>query len=210
MINDMLYATSLEAKVMKPEIEGLDLVEFLNGHKASYSILLDKQIDLNWSYPADLPKMKTDERKLKQILQNLISNAIKFTERGTVTVSARYEPHNGEVQFRVADTGVGIPDQMRSIIFEKFRQGDSSGTRAYGGVGLGLYIVKNFVELLGGKIEVESELGRGSSFIITLPIEPPVAVQTGAPRTESAFSRTIHSSDGANRSSVVGYQSSLS
>jgi two-component system, OmpR family, sensor histidine kinase VicK len=210
MINDMLYATSLEAKVMKPEIENLDLVEFLDGLKASYSILLDKQIDLNWSYPADLPKMKSDERKLKQILQNLISNAIKFTDRGTVTVSARYEPHNGEVQFRVADTGVGIPEQMRNIIFEKFRQGDSSGTRAYGGVGLGLYIVKNFVELLDGRIEVESELGRESTFIITLPIEPPAAIQTGAPRTESEFPPTIHSSDGAERSSVVGYQSSLS
>jgi len=195
MINDMLYATSLEAKVMKPEIEDFDLVEFFKGLKASYSILLDKQIDLTWSYPANLPKMKTDERKLKQIFQNLISNAIKFTDRGTVTVSARYEPHNGEVQFRVADTGVGIPDQMHSVIFEKFRQGDSSGTRAFGGVGLGLYIVKNFVELLGGKIEVESELGTGSTFIITLPIEPPVAVQTGAPRTTPP---------------VVGHQSSLS
>jgi len=152
MINDMLYATSLEAKVMEPEIDDFDLVEFLNGLKASYSILLDKQIELNWSYPANLPRMKSDERKLKQIFQNLISNAIKFTERGTVTVSARYEPQSGEVEFIVADTGVGIPDQMRSIIFEKFRQGDGSGTRSYGGVGLGLYIVKNFVELLDGRI----------------------------------------------------------
>jgi signal transduction histidine kinase len=148
------------------------LVEFFDGLKASYSILLDKQIDLNWSYPANLPKMKSDERKLKQIFQNLISNAIKFTERGAVTVSARHELHTGEVKFRVADTGVGIAEQMRSIIFEKFRQGDGSDTRAYGGVGLGLYIVKNFVELLDGTIEVESELGKGSVFIITLPIKP--------------------------------------
>jgi signal transduction histidine kinase len=212
MINDMLYATSLEAKVMEPEIENLDLVEFFNGLKASYSILLDKQIDLNWSYPADLPKMKTDERKLKQILQNLISNAIKFTDRGTVTVSARHEPHNGGVQFRVTDTGVGIPDQMRSVIFEKFRQGDSSGTRAYGGVGLGLYIVKNFVELLDGRIQVESELGTGSTFLITLPIEAPVAVQTGALRTGPEFSPAIHSGVAgvANHAPVVGHQSSLS
>jgi len=172
MINDMLYATSLEAKVMEPEIDDFDLVEFLNGLKASYSILLDKQIELNWSYPANLPRMKSDERKLKQIFQNLISNAIKFTERGTVTVSARYEPQSGEVEFIVADTGVGIPDQMRSIIFEKFRQGDGSGTRSYGGVGLGLYIVKNFVELLDGRIEVESEEGKGSTFVVTLPCEP--------------------------------------
>jgi two-component system, OmpR family, sensor histidine kinase VicK len=172
MINDMLYATSLEAKIMEPEIEDFDLVEFLHSLKGSYSILLDKQIELNWSYPADLPKMKSDKRKLKQIFQNLISNAIKFTEQGKVTISARHEPQSGEVQFIVADTGVGIPDQMRSIIFEKFRQGDGSDTRAYGGVGLGLYIVKNFVELLDGRIEVESEEGKGSTFVVTLPCEP--------------------------------------
>src|ERR1700754_3272019 len=117
MINDMLYATSLEAKIMESETGVFDLCEFFDGLKASYSILLDKQIDLNWSYPANLPKMKSDARKLKQIFQNLISNAIKFTERGSVTVSARHEPHTGKVQFRVSDTGVGIPDQMRDIIF---------------------------------------------------------------------------------------------
>jgi two-component system, OmpR family, sensor histidine kinase VicK len=180
MINDMLYATSIEAKIVRPEIEEFDLVEFFDDLKASYSILLDKQIDLTWSYPENPPKMKSDGRKLKQILQNLINNAIKFTERGTVAVSAKHNLQKGELEFRVSDTGVGIPDQMRTIIFEKFRQADSSGTRVYGGVGLGLYIVNKFVELLGGRIEVESELGTGSTFIITIPTAPPAANKTAA------------------------------
>lgn len=124
----------------------------------------------------DLPFIKTDSAKLKQILQNLIDNAIKFTEKGSVTVSARIRQQEEErltstyVEFKVADTGIGIFKEMLPVIFDKFRQADSSETRLYGGVGMGLYIVKKFTGLLGGTVEVESEVGKGSTFTITIPV----------------------------------------
>jgi signal transduction histidine kinase len=125
-----------------------------------------------------LPVVKTDSEKLKHILQNLINNAIKFTERGSVTISARLTPTGLSpqasatfVEFKVADTGGGIAEEFLPVIFEKFRQVDSSETRPYGGVGMGLYIVKKFTELLGGGVEVESEPGKGSTFTVTIPCE---------------------------------------
>ena len=149
---------------------------------------MNKALTLNWDYLPDLPIMRTDSEKLKCILQNLINNAIKFTEEGHVTVSARIKPGRWQqatgkkqqaeaeeqrmfVEFRVADTGIGIPQESLPNIFEMFRQVDGSVTRAYGGVGLGLYIVKRFTEILGGKVEVESEPGKGSTFHVTLPFE---------------------------------------
>ncbi|HEV8342361.1 MAG TPA: ATP-binding protein [Candidatus Binatia bacterium] len=111
----------------------------------------------------------TDYAKLKHILQNIINNALKFTEKGHVTVSARYLPEANALEFKVADTGVGIPKEMLPVIFEMFRQVDGSETRSYGGVGMGLYIAKKFTELLGGRIDVETEPGRGSTFTVTIP-----------------------------------------
>jgi signal transduction histidine kinase len=116
----------------------------------------------------------TDSDKLRQILQNLIDNAIKFTEKDQVKISARHLPETGEVEFNVADTGVGIPPENPPSIFDKFRQVHSSETRLYGGVGLGLYIVKQFTTLLGGEVEVESEPGKGSTFTVTMPCEPKI------------------------------------
>jgi signal transduction histidine kinase len=95
---------------------------------------------------------------------------VKFTDKGSVTVSARIvEEGSKQVEFRVVDTGVGIPKEKLATIFDKFRQVDSSETRLYGGVGLGLYIVKQFTDLLGGEISVESEVGKGTTFTVTLP-----------------------------------------
>jgi PAS domain S-box-containing protein len=121
-----------------------------------------------WDLPSDLPQLHTDPIKLKVVLKNLIANAVKFTERGNVTVRA--EPHGGGVQFDVSDTGIGVPPEVRKIIFEPFRQADSSTTRRYGGVGLGLYIVRRLLDLLGGSVTVESEVGRGSTFSVWVPI----------------------------------------
>jgi signal transduction histidine kinase len=114
--------------------------------------------------------MNTDRGKLQQILQNLINNAIKFTEKGSVTISANYLSETGSVEFKVSDTGIGIPKKAVPVIFEKFRQIDSSDTRQYGGVGLGLYIIKKFTDLLGGTVRVESETGKGSIFVVTVPV----------------------------------------
>ncbi|MCS6924824.1 MAG: HAMP domain-containing histidine kinase, partial [Candidatus Binatia bacterium] len=116
----------------------------------------------------DLPMLHSDPDKLKVVLKNLIGNALKFTEAGTITVAA-YACEDG-VAVCVNDTGIGIPPEIQSRIFEPFYQGDSSSTRLYGGAGLGLYIVKRLVELLGGTISVDSQVGCGSTFRVWLPI----------------------------------------
>ena len=117
----------------------------------------------------DVPEIKSDAGKLTQILYNLIGNAVKFTpDGGRVSVSASCQ--NDSVRITVSDTGIGIRRDHHDIIFEKFRQVDGSATRKYGGIGLGLSIVRELVRLLGGQVTVESEPGRGSVFIVVLPV----------------------------------------
>jgi signal transduction histidine kinase len=126
--------------------------------------------------PEDIPLLEADPVKLKQILFNLISNAIKFSDAGsTVSVVVRQLPAAGSplgcdaVQLAVVDHGVGIDPRNHSLIFEEFRQVDQSATRAHGGTGLGLALVKRLVELHHGVITVDSALGDGSTFTVTLP-----------------------------------------
>jgi signal transduction histidine kinase len=145
------------------------MLDFLVEVKAGYEILSKKEISLHWNIPSSLPIVRTDGEKLKHVLQNLINNAIKFTENGSVTVSTKYA--STAIEFKVKDTGIGMPQDMLPSIFQMFRQLDSSSTRSYGGSGVGLYIVKKFVDLLDGKIEVESVLGEGSTFTVTLPLD---------------------------------------
>lgn len=169
MIIEILQATSLEAHAVKMEEQEVSLGSFLDDLKSNYEVPVNKELSFSWDYPSELPTVTTDSEKLKQILQNLINNAVKFTERGQVTISARYNPRAKAVEFKVADTGMGIHKELLPSIFEMFRQGDSSETRSYGGVGIGLYIVRKFTDLLGGTIEAESEPGKGSIFTVTIP-----------------------------------------
>jgi signal transduction histidine kinase len=129
---------------------------------------LDKEVSLIWDYSSDLPVLKTDRKKLRHILENIINNAIKFTAKGCVTVSAQHFPEQEKVAFRVMDTGIGIPKESMPFIFEMFRQVGDSQLRS-SGVGLGLHIVKKFTEMLAGDVQVESQLGRGSTFTVTIP-----------------------------------------
>ncbi|MCZ6623345.1 MAG: GAF domain-containing sensor histidine kinase, partial [Deltaproteobacteria bacterium] len=172
MITSILQATSIEAGAVKVESHEVKLSNFLDELRSAYEFPFGKELTLTWDYPSDLPSVKTDSERLKHILQNLINNAIKFTEKGYVAISARHFDRTGKVDFKVMDTGIGIPEESLPIIFEMFRQGDSSETRVYGGVGLGLYIVKKLTELLGGKIDVESEQGKGSTFSVCFPFHP--------------------------------------
>jgi len=131
--------------------------------------LFDDVLRAQWSYSADLPHLFTDQDKLKHVLQNLINNALKFTEEGLITVTARYLADQDQVEPMVTDTGVAIPPADLPLIFDRFRQIDSTRTRSHGGAGLGLHIVKTVTELLNGRILVTSKPGRGSSFTIVLP-----------------------------------------
>ena len=134
----------------------------------------DKNIDVEVQIASDLPLLYQDQPKVQQILTNLLSNAIKFTpEGGRITVGARGDSR-GTIEFWVSDTGVGIPEAEKEIIFEKFRQGKAVlgqdlMTREYSGTGLGLSIVKELCKLLGGEVSVESELGKGSTFRVVIP-----------------------------------------
>jgi len=128
----------------------------------------DKDLELIQEIPPDLPRIESDEERVHQILQNLIGNAIKFTDEGSVTVSAKCDEENFTV--RVQDTGIGISEKDLSRIFEEFRQVDGTSSRQYEGTGLGLAIANKAARILGGGIIVKSTLGKGSTFNLTLPI----------------------------------------
>jgi len=169
MINSILDATKMGAGSAEVEKEDVDLNVLLEDLQQTYKVPLNKDLTLVWDYANSLPRIQTDADKRKKILQNLINNALKFTDHGRVTISARHLPEITTVEFRVTDTGIGIPQETQPLIFDRFRQGDSSDTRRHGGVGLGLYIVNTFTRLLGGTVEVESVPGKGSTFTVRLP-----------------------------------------
>lgn len=169
MISGILQATSLEAEAVAAESQPVNLTELLSELRSAYEAPLAKEVALIWDYPADLPTIRTDKDKFKQILAQIIHNAIKFTPQGEVAISARQVPQERKVEFKVSDTGIGIPQDALLLIFEKFRQVDSSQARTNGGIGLGLFIAKRLADLLGGTIQVESEPGKGSVFTVTLP-----------------------------------------
>jgi len=169
MVNSIMHATKIEAGVIEAEKRQFWVSGFLDDLKTLYDYPHGKEIDLHWQYPNDLPLIDSDPDKLKHILQNLINNAIKFTDAGTVTIFAQGRLEYNAVEFTVRDTGIGIPANELAYIFERFRQADSSKTRSYGGVGLGLHIVKTFTELLGGVVRVNSESGKGSTFTVLIP-----------------------------------------
>jgi len=174
IINSLLDTTALESGSIKVGRHQVDLNAFLAELRVTHENPLRKELSWIWDYPPDLPILKTDGYKLKLILQNLINNAVKFTPEGTITISARYFAEQNEVKFTVADTGIGISQDSMAIIFDKFRQAGGPETKNYGGVGLGLYIVKRYTHLIGGRVEVKSELGKGSVFAVTFPCESDV------------------------------------
>jgi signal transduction histidine kinase len=179
MINEILQVGSLQAGSVKVYIDHTNLNELFRNLKSTFDALAKRSVDLEWDLPAEMGPVKTDGDKLKHILQNLIHNAMKFTEKGKVAVSARCL--RDAVQIEVKDTGIGIEPEKLPVIFDMFRQVDSSHTRSHGGVGVGLFIVKKYVELLRGKISVESTPGRGTTFSLTIPTneaaETPLAAE---------------------------------
>src|SRR5262249_50501944 len=135
--------------------------------------------------PAEIGSMRSDLTKVRQSLLNLLSNASKFTEDGTLTleVSRSSAPLGGIFRFRASDTGIGMTEAQISKLFQAFAQADTTTTKRFGGTGLGLAITKHFCTILGGDISVESEPGKGSTFTITLPDRSgPITVPASSPR----------------------------
>lgn len=130
-----------------------------------------KRLEIHWEIDPKVPPLFTDSRKITKIFRNLIDNAIKFTEKGGMRVKVSFSPERQMVQCEVEDTGIGIPADRFNVMFDPFHQMDSSHTRLYGGMGLGLRNAKRTLELLGGGIEVESTVGKGSLFRIWFPAD---------------------------------------
>ena len=133
-------------------------------------IILRSKLTVTTDLPRDLQAISSDRQKVKQILLNLLSNALKFTHTGGVTIRARRIASERAIALSVVDTGIGIAPPDQEKIFEDFRQLDNSPTRAYGGTGLGLSICRRLAQMLSGRIAVQSEVGKGSVFTLTLPM----------------------------------------
>jgi signal transduction histidine kinase/CheY-like chemotaxis protein/streptogramin lyase len=175
IINEILDYSKIEAGKLNVESHPFDLCEIIEDiHDLLAPSIEDKEVDLLLQYPTGLPRRFIgDGGHIRQVVTNLVGNAIKFTSSGHIVVSVDSVGHDGEdSQMRVCvrDTGVGIPPDKIELLFEKFRQLDGSNTRRYGGTGLGLAISKQLVKLMGGSIGVESRMGEGSTFWFELPL----------------------------------------
>jgi CheY-like chemotaxis protein/HAMP domain-containing protein len=183
LINDILDLSKVEAGKMDVNIAPVEPAAVVDYVQRNFSPVADQKqlqfvVEISDALP---PEIVTDEQRLQQILKNLLSNAFKFTERGSVTLTLspapgglRFESETlrsagGVVQFEVADTGIGIPGDKLKLIFESFQQADGTTSRRYGGTGLGLSISREIARLLGGEIRVRSSAGEGSVFTLYLP-----------------------------------------
>lgn len=169
LINDLLDLSKIEAgkAEVNPRLFSIvHLVELIV--ERLQPLAQEKGLIIHTSFPDSLPPLESDVDKVQQILQNIISNAVKFTEQGKITISACYEKDT--FSLKVEDTGIGIPAHNLPHIFSEFQQGDASPSSPYGGTGLGLTIALKAAHLIGGSISVESMLNKGSTFTITLPV----------------------------------------
>ena len=172
IISDIMDISKIESGEMKIYSTQLDALKFISRIKEQFSFQAEaKNLELKLSHPDTEEEIViyADAARLNQILNNLIINAIKFTTIGSVEIG--YQPWGNMVEFYVRDTGIGIPEEYQDKIFDRFRQVEDASKRTTGGNGLGLAISKNLVELMGGKIWVESEPGKGSTIYFTIPSE---------------------------------------
>ena len=160
----------------------MDLNDIVGMVEASNQpVALKKGVTMSTAVDADVPLIMSDWEKVRRILVNLVSNAVKFTPAGgLVDVHATWVPERSRVRIEVADTGIGIPSDKQDLIFGRFTQENMSTVRRYGGSGLGLSLVKDLVSMLGGTVGVTSEVGAGSTFSVELPVEVESAGPGGA------------------------------
>jgi signal transduction histidine kinase/CheY-like chemotaxis protein len=173
LINDVLDLSKIEAGKVEIYLEALQVAPLVNEVAATVLPLMEKRGNhLRVSCPADLGAMRSDLTRLRQCLFNLLSNAAKFTEKGTVSLDVRREPGAVEqVVFDVSDSGIGMTPEQLSKLFQPFTQADASTTRRFGGTGLGLTVTRHLCRLMGGDCTVRSTPGQGSTFTIRLPVE---------------------------------------
>jgi len=180
LINDVLDLSRIEAAQLELTLEEVQPAEFIAEAVATARSLVEvRGLELRTDVAPDLPGVHVDATRIRQVLFNLLNNAARFTDEGSITVRAYQQ--DGELVVAVADTGVGIAPEDQAGIFEEFRQADGSTRRPHGGAGLGLAISKRFVTLHGGRIWVESVVGRGSTFYFALPAKARDAEVEGAP-----------------------------
>jgi signal transduction histidine kinase len=171
MVDDLLDLAKVEAGRVEISPAWFEMVDLFSALRGMFKpVLTNPDVHLVFEEPADVPKLYTDDRKLSQILRNFISNALKFTPRGEVRVSARKEAE-GLVTFSVRDTGIGIAPEFQQSVFQDYSQVDSPLQKRLRGTGLGLSLSKRLAELLGGGVAMESEPGVGSVFSLTIPVQ---------------------------------------
>ncbi len=172
LINDVLDFSKIEAGKMDVFVEEIDLSEIIEDIMiTAEGLLLDKPVELKAEIMPDLPLVEGDYTKIEQILNNLVSNAIKFTEKGYVAVRAMSVKEETTIRIEVEDTGTGIPKDTISKIFDSFQQVDGSIKKHFGGTGLGLAITKKLCEMLNIEIKVESKEGQGTTFCLAIPVQ---------------------------------------
>jgi len=172
LINAVLDVSRLEAGRLSISVKEVQVPALLEDLKAEAQALYQRSgLHFGWDVEAGLAPIRTDPEKLKVVLRNLISNAVKFTPQGNIAVQASAK--SGGIEVSVTDTGIGIPPEAMAIIFEPSSQVESSAARQYNGAGLGLHLVKRLLDLLGGAVAVESEVGHGSTFRVWVPRESP-------------------------------------
>jgi PAS domain S-box-containing protein len=172
LINDILDITRIEAGRMPLNVTTFAIMDLVDEVMAELEpIIRRSNLTVHRRIRGKLPRLRSDRSKVKQIVLNFLSNAIKFTPAGKVTISASQSVRDRVVVISVIDTGLGIAPEDQAKVFEDFRQLDSSPTRGYGGTGLGLSICRRLAQMLGGSIELASDAGRGSTFSLTLPVK---------------------------------------
>jgi signal transduction histidine kinase/DNA-binding response OmpR family regulator len=179
LINDILDLSKVEAGKMTLYQETAEIHSVIKYTASTIRPLAAQNgNELVLDYPDDIGSMRMDVTKVRQVLFNLLSNACKFTENGTITLAARHREMSDRdwVEFAVTDTGIGMTPEQMDHLFEAFSQADATITKKYGGTGLGLTLCKKFAELMGGEINVRSQPGKGSTFTLLLPTELPAPV----------------------------------
>jgi CheY-like chemotaxis protein/anti-sigma regulatory factor (Ser/Thr protein kinase) len=192
LVNDLLDLSKVEAGKIEVKPAPFTVPSLFGALRGALRPLLTSaSVELIFNAADDMPELMTDEAKVAQILRNLISNALKFTEQGEVHVGARYEAESGAAIFMVRDTGIGIEPGDQDRIFEEFSQIDTRLQKNVKGTGLGLPLSRSLAQLIGGTIAVESVLGQGSVFTLTIPVTFGQPADTGVAAADTTRKRVL-------------------